>query len=514
MSTFRSGFQGLWRRPIDDYKKAVREYLICVDTNVLLELYRFTPEARGELLNVLKKFEDRLWIPHQVASEYHSRRVDAVKEHLDLYKSIPAKLEEYQRKATQELLSFAKRCSMSEQERKKLTSPLEGAFKVTLREIAKHREAFDLTLEGVITKDPILDTLAITLDGKVGDGFTQDEIADMISTFEKRCTEQTPPGFKDARKDENAHGDFFVWEQILRKAESDSTPVLFVTNDVKDDWVRREAGLIVGARPELLAEFAKRSGKDFLLTQLGRFLQIAKEELGAAISPSTMAQAENLQASTKRTQTVRVPPELHDLLLTELLKRVDWAELKSSRATGMEREVYERSHRRATRLLRQFNEATVTHAGEYVEIEITMEDMPLFQKLISATRRQSAVQPTSDTSPSGVAKVWAHLSTLEERLQSARERATQIQIELGDAEHTVVSLSNSIDDGVKRVLERAVRSTEEQHRRSVHEVMRLEQEIARVRSILHQRPDPEEVDGGRERPSLELGVHPIDVEDI
>ncbi|MFB7363267.1 PIN-like domain-containing protein, partial [Streptomyces hydrogenans] len=88
-SSFLAGFEGMWRRPLSDYEKGVKEYLVTLDTNVLLNLYRFTPQARNELLSVLRTLQDRLWVSHQVTKEYYSRRMTAVNEHISLYTSVP-----------------------------------------------------------------------------------------------------------------------------------------------------------------------------------------------------------------------------------------------------------------------------------------------------------------------------------------------------------------------------------------------------------------------------------------
>ncbi|WP_158756523.1 PIN domain-containing protein [Streptomyces sp. NRRL S-475] len=317
MSTFLKGFEGYTRRPATEYKSAVRGYLVSVDTNVLLELYRFTPEARNEFLEVLRKLGDRLWVPHQVVREYFDRRVGAVKEHLELYSTIPDALMGHKNKTLDELNRFAKRCSLSSTDRLKLTKPIEEAFESVATEVARRGREFDLSLESMIADDHVLSTLAEILDGRTGNPFSEEEESEALNEFGKRVASKRPPGYKDAGKDDNAHGDYFVWEQLLRHAATTNNNVLFVTNDAKEDWVRKQSGFIVGARPELIAEFTERCQSDFLLTQLGPFLRTAKEELGVAISPSTVAQAENLEAS-RESKTLSLPATLYSAAIDVL----------------------------------------------------------------------------------------------------------------------------------------------------------------------------------------------------
>lgn len=322
-SSFLAGFEGMWRRPLSDYKKGVKEYLITLDTNVLLNLYRFTPQARNELLSVLRTLQDRLWVSHQVAKEYYSRRMTAVSEHITLYTSVPKALNDARNKAMQELNTFAKRRSMSPEDRSKLIDPLSSAFEAVVAEIGRHGKEFDLSLAKVATADPILESLAGLLDQKTGVEFGAEDTKALLEEYARRVSAAIPPGYKDANKAENPHGDYFLWEQVLREAAVRKKPVLLVTNDAKEDWVQVEAGITIGPRSELMKEFKERcEGLDFLLADLGTFLKVAKSELGAAVSASTVAQAENIEQGQLRGagDQIMVPADKYDEVLNDVLK--------------------------------------------------------------------------------------------------------------------------------------------------------------------------------------------------
>jgi hypothetical protein len=314
-SSFLSAFPGYWRRPAGDYNRAIKESLIVLDSNILLGLYRFTPKARNELFEALSKTQNRLWVPNQVAKEFYDRRIDAVKEHIDLYESVPKTLMDLKSKIETALRTFANRCSLPDDDKEQLLIPIEAAISDITKKIKKHESAFDLTLEKVVNSDPILSSLARLLDGKTGEPFGPDEELTLIEEYKKRAESEIPPGYRDAGKKQNAHGDFFIWEQVLRESISRKMPVLLVTNDTKEDWVRKEAGLVVGARPELIIEMKERAGTDFLITQLGLFLNYARQELGAAISSSTVAQAEGLEPRSPITSYMQVSREEYEDLV-------------------------------------------------------------------------------------------------------------------------------------------------------------------------------------------------------
>lgn len=448
-SSFLSAFDGLWRRPTPDYKMGVRSYLVSLDTNVLLQLYRFTPDARHELLDALGRLGDRLWVSHHVATEYFNRRVDAVKEHLALYTSVPKSLEEAQAKAMQELHTFAKRCSLSEAEKREIISPIDAAFTATLASIKRRKDSFDLSLDNVINADPILESLASILDGKTGGPFESDEAARLIEEAERRYENKVPPGFKDASKSENAHGDFFVWEQLLREAKSREMPALFVTNDVKEDWVRKEAGFIIGAHPQLVAEFKERcGGADFMVTPLGRFLQIAKEELGVSVSASTVAQAENIREAPRDQVEIRtVTPEECDSLILDLAHDAQkWDGLYNSALSKSSRILARHRRDRSISLgsLLEGAGKSRTLDGK-VHLPIRSRDW----KDIQAARRRMAnksryleegVRPQERPKFS---RDWFSLADMEAELDGLRRHRERLTYRIVELEKTMVEPSNA-----------------------------------------------------------------------
>ncbi len=56
-----------------DFEKLWSEATFVFDTNVLLNLYRYSSKTSEELFNILEdlKEEGKIWIPYQFAYEYH-----------------------------------------------------------------------------------------------------------------------------------------------------------------------------------------------------------------------------------------------------------------------------------------------------------------------------------------------------------------------------------------------------------------------------------------------------------
>jgi hypothetical protein len=107
---------------------------------------------------------------------------------------------------------------------------------------------------------------------------------------QRRVTDKIPPGYKDRDKSDST-GDYIVWRQLMTEAANRKLPVIFVTDDTKEDWVRREHGLTLGARPELREEMNREAGVPLFMLTTETFLRHAKTYLGTEVSDETVDQA-------------------------------------------------------------------------------------------------------------------------------------------------------------------------------------------------------------------------------
>lgn len=58
----------------EELDTALRDAIVAVDANVLLDLYRFRPQTSQDLIKTLKSLGDRLVVPHQALREFWRRR--------------------------------------------------------------------------------------------------------------------------------------------------------------------------------------------------------------------------------------------------------------------------------------------------------------------------------------------------------------------------------------------------------------------------------------------------------
>lgn len=71
VQAMKAVFSGYYSPTEEEFEQLWSECLFVFDTNTLLNLYRYSKESRELLFKVMETIVDRIWIPHQVALEYH-----------------------------------------------------------------------------------------------------------------------------------------------------------------------------------------------------------------------------------------------------------------------------------------------------------------------------------------------------------------------------------------------------------------------------------------------------------
>jgi hypothetical protein len=109
----------------------------------------------------------------------------------------------------------------------------------------------------------------------------------------RRKEHSIPPGYMDRKKDDPA-GDYLIWRQLMNKAKERKLPVVFITDDTKEDFYQRYKGKTVAARRELREEMMAEAGVPVIFMETGTFLYHAGQYLDARVSPETVDQAREL----------------------------------------------------------------------------------------------------------------------------------------------------------------------------------------------------------------------------
>ncbi|GAA2509922.1 PIN-like domain-containing protein [Pilimelia columellifera] len=279
----------------DHLKDVLKNGTVALDTNVLLDLYRYGKVAREQIFSVLSAISSSgsLFMPAQVQREFWRRRDDVVREMAAL--NSVAGLREARKKAIAEIGSWGKR-TMAISDADKLAADFEEVFKKAISQIGHGEGA--LNLRGAlkdVEQDPIVQKLLELFDKRVGSPYSSERFAELVSAGCRRFESKIPPGYMDAAKSANPEagtGDYLLWEQLIERATGDGKDVLLVTRDSKEDWWRLDAdGEPIGPRVELIHEMMERASVRLVMAQPGGLLSAAADAFSVDVDESTLDDA-------------------------------------------------------------------------------------------------------------------------------------------------------------------------------------------------------------------------------
>lgn len=285
-------FAEYYNLPDERIKEIWDNSLIVLDTNVLLNLYRYNEEARNDFINALKSYEGRLWIPYQVGLEFHRRREDILRKNAAAYTALGDKL-------TEQLV--------------KAVSTLEGEYSrhpyINMKDIRNKVDRCAASIKKSLDKqkenhpdyskaDKILNAITDLFNGRVGEDFAEKDLDALYKEGENRYANDIPPGYCDEKnkKDKpkrHLYGDLIVWKQTIHHCKELSKSVIFITDDHKPDWWDKVEGKH-SPRKELIREFMDCTGQNILIYDSSRFLEYAKRNK-AKVSAKTIREVEKVK---------------------------------------------------------------------------------------------------------------------------------------------------------------------------------------------------------------------------
>lgn len=299
-----------------NYSETWKTALFVFDTNILLNLYRYQTNTSEELIAVIKKLSDRIWIPHHVALEFQRSRLSVISAQGRRFNELRNVINKSRTSLFTEIskLSLQKRHALIDSE------ALLSEFDTLVNKFLAQLEDLQQSQQKPTDPDPLKHRIEELFDGKVGTAFEDQKTVDVLSKeAETRYKYKIPPGYEDIEKDKKdpdefmhnsviykcKYGDFFVWKQILDYAKkTEQKSLIFVTDDAKEDWwslVDFNGTKTIGARPELIEEAQVIGGvNSFLMYKPEGFLQYAKNFLRATVSEETLNEVRDLSVKNTR----------------------------------------------------------------------------------------------------------------------------------------------------------------------------------------------------------------------
>lgn len=291
-----------------DLDAALREAVVAVDANVLLDLYRFRPQTSRDLIRTLRSLGDRLVVPHQALREFWRRRQRAEDGPGPATKAAAELLDKLGRNIRDTLDKWAGAVGADDEEVFALIAPVNDSLEALKGEL--QNVLHDASAEGAA--DPILEQLEEILAGRVTSSLASEEWDECVAEAKRRIEAKKPPGYMDADKQdgdlpEGGAGDYLIWYEATRYAKEQARDLLIVTSDQKPDWWWRQKTDFVGPRPELTLEYHQLTGRRLFLMHPAKLLERA-----------SVLDVEVDQASSVDAESVAKPSDIAQWMLDEL----------------------------------------------------------------------------------------------------------------------------------------------------------------------------------------------------
>lgn len=307
-------------------KRLWEKCVFVFDTSVLLDFYSYPQET---VIDIFSKIldslhhEQRLWIPNHVQFEFLKNREEVISKVVkDTYGKLKkenlAKVFSGVTQIHKNLEQVKKKTCNNERHPYLDQSPIDGIID-SLAEFNEKIEAFkttiDSAIESEVTKIENLKVNDYILKGfkeylRVGNNYNFSKILKIVEEGNLRYPNQIPPGYMDEKdpnkKGTQIFGDLIVWKQILDYAGKSNRDVVFICNDLKEDWCYVDSrNRIISPRYELIKEFNDIVKRKFWMYNQAQFLYKSNAYLESRIDNSKIKEVDKLIVENKPVKVTR-----------------------------------------------------------------------------------------------------------------------------------------------------------------------------------------------------------------
>lgn len=254
-------------------QRVIKENNFCIafDTNIYLNLYEFSPEVTDFFVGLCERIVDKLILPETVKREFdrnHSTCLNRQRRKFENVTTLLNKpLDQMKDKISKQfsILKGYKFPNIEELQNQieEHILEVENAFEEYASELDTLSEFNNRFLDEDKVKG-MIDSLVIK--ENLLRAFSLDEIYLLCAEGEKRYKKGIPPGYKDGKDKSGvqAYGDFLIWKELLNYCREKNFNLIFVTDDVKEDWYELNNSERVGFRQELINEFKTQTSMEVI----------------------------------------------------------------------------------------------------------------------------------------------------------------------------------------------------------------------------------------------------------
>jgi hypothetical protein len=323
-------------------KKIWADCIFVFDSSTLLDFY-FSPKKTREMIyeTIFNPNGKRFWIPAHVQYEYLKNRKKIITKPIT---------EKYEPLKTKTLADIAKAIKEIETKTSDLQNSIKNKethphfddaevkqFQAQLKQFQVDASAFNENvtrriddvkkeINDLSNDDDVLNAFNKYL--PVGKEYSFATIYELTKEGRHRYEFKIPPGYEDLndkeKKGTQIFGDLIIWKQVLDYSKTAKKPIVFICNDLKEDWCHLDKTAkekrICAPREELIKEMCDFSGSEFWMYNLPQFLYHANKYLGAKIEEKdiqTIATAINKRAAKGKQLVFRCQKCSHETSISQ-----------------------------------------------------------------------------------------------------------------------------------------------------------------------------------------------------
>lgn len=259
--------------------------IIIFDTNVYLNLYEYSPEASDFFIEIIYLTIDKIYLPSTVKREFdknHETCFGRQKKKFENVAHILKKPTDQMRDKIKKQISILRNFKFPDID--KLESRIEDEInniEDIFNDYVDSHDTLNIINNRFLDKDKINNLVNDLVNrNRLLDGFNLDEIYRLCEEGEKRYKKDIPPGYKDSKDKSGVqmYNDFIIWKEAIRYCKDNKKNLIFVTDDVKEDWYKLCGKERIGFREELNKEFNNQTSKEMIgITSYEFFTALAKK---------------------------------------------------------------------------------------------------------------------------------------------------------------------------------------------------------------------------------------------
>ncbi|MBR5387592.1 MAG: DUF4935 domain-containing protein [Eubacterium sp.] len=291
---------------------------IVFDTNVLLNIYHYSPEFTEFAMDCLNQIKGTIMLPSTVRIEYGKhcdREYHAMKNRIERFG------ESILKSTTASSAKMLNICDDLEKMQFPDIDVLKAEITQKLDEIKKAVETYksnhnDLKLIAEWSDNDHLKQLVSKLDvNQIMDSPDYETLYSWYESGEKRFASKMPPGYKDDDKPGvSRYSDLVLWLETIRYAKNKNVNIIFVTDDVKGDWWQTNSDGSICFRNELIEEFCKETSQKIYPYTSAEFYTFISDTFEIERVPAV----EYALNKTDNDYCINVQEEVFDSIITEL----------------------------------------------------------------------------------------------------------------------------------------------------------------------------------------------------